>query len=439
MIPRNQIARTRALTDKADPPSASAFLKRAPIARRCSFAPRTDADRVPRGPEDEHRAELDARLGQVGTDEIGGEGRHPDADEEPDREAGEPRHLEEGAAPIAAPSGQCEQQQQGHVQDGHGPTSSHASARGSRATSSAVLAPYTADVVILAHISDPHVGSPHFVPNMLHRVIEEINELGPAAVICSGDLTTDGYRQEYQAWLSYAERIQAPLHTIPGNHDSRNVGYLHFEELIGARNWSVDVEGIRIVGVDSSEPDLNEGMVGRSHYTWIREQFAQPADLKIFVLHHHLIPIPGTGRERSTVMDAGDLLEVLVRSGVNVVLAGHKHVPYVWRLEDMYLASAGTCSSLRVRGHTKPCYNVLEIDGGEVTIFRKFPFGERQQMARVAIATGTQMQREDEHLVQESAQAAPAVGRLIAGDPTHPPRRPTCERSPSWTVSTTPR
>ena len=72
---------------------------------------------------------------------------------------------------------------------------------------------------------------------------------------------------------------------------------------------------------------------------------------------------------------------------VNVVLAGHKHVPYVWRLEDMYLASAGTCSSLRVRGHTKPCYNVLEIDRGEVTIFQKFPFGERQQMARVAIAT----------------------------------------------------
>jgi hypothetical protein len=70
----------------------------------------------------------------------------------------------------------------------------------------------------------------------------------------------------------------------------------------------------------------------------------------------------------------------------------------------MYLASAGTCSSLRVRGHTKPCYNVLEIDAGEVTIFRKFPFGERQQMAQVAIATGTQMQREGESLVQESAQ-----------------------------------
>jgi 3',5'-cyclic-AMP phosphodiesterase len=150
--------------------------------------------------------------------------------------------------------------------------------------------------------------------------------------------------------------------------------------------------------------------VGRGHYSWIRKQFAEPADLKVFVLHHHLIPIPGTGRERSTVMDAGDLLEVLVHSGVHVVLAGHKHVPYVWRLEDMYLASAGTCSSLRVRGHTKPCYNVLEIEGGKVTIFRKFPFGERQQMATVAIATGTQMQREGEGFIQESAVTGHADG-----------------------------
>ena len=31
-------------------------------------------------------------------------------------------------------------------------------------------------------------------------------------------------------------------------------------------------------------------------------------------------------------MDAGDLLEELIQSGVNIVLSGHKHVPYVWRL-----------------------------------------------------------------------------------------------------------
>ena len=30
-----------------------------------------------------------------------------------------------------------------------------------------------------------------------------------------------------------------------------------------------------------------------------------PAELRVFVLHHHLLPVPGTGRERNIVNDAG--------------------------------------------------------------------------------------------------------------------------------------
>ncbi|MEX0651204.1 MAG: metallophosphoesterase [Actinomycetota bacterium] len=255
-------------------------------------------------------------------------------------------------------------------------------------------------MVTIAHISDPHVGSQFFVPNLMNRVIAELNEMRPDVVVVSGDLTAEGYRQEYKNWVAYAERIQAPMLTVPGNHDSRNVGYLHFEDLIGPRMWSHDVEGVRIVGIDSSEPDLNEGKVGRVHYDWIRRQFEEPAQLKVFVLHHHLLPIPGTGRERSTVMDAGDLLEVLIHAGVQVVLSGHKHVPYVWRLENMYVANAGTVSSLRVRGYTKPCYNVLEFDDGQVRILRRFPFGESHVMTHFSLE-GDQFHREHEQPVQE--------------------------------------
>jgi hypothetical protein len=50
-------------------------------------------------------------------------------------------------------------------------------------------------VVTIAHISDPHVGSPYFVPNLMNRVIVELNELAPDVVICSGDLTNEGYRR----------------------------------------------------------------------------------------------------------------------------------------------------------------------------------------------------------------------------------------------------
>jgi Icc protein len=258
-------------------------------------------------------------------------------------------------------------------------------------------------MVTIAHISDPHLGSPYFVPNLMNRAIVELNEMSPDVVVVSGDLTTEGYRPEYKAWLAYADRIEAPLLTVPGNHDSRNVGYVHFEDLIGPRMWSQDVDGIRIVGVDSSEPDLNEGRIGRVHYPWIKKEFEQEAALKIFVLHHHLLPIPGTGRERSTVMDAGDLLEVLIHAGVDVVLSGHKHVPYVWQLEDMYVANAGTVSSMRVRGHGKPCYNVLEFDGTTVRIQRRFPFDSEPHLMASFSVPGPQRHPREEPLEQATA------------------------------------
>lgn len=262
-------------------------------------------------------------------------------------------------------------------------------------------------MVTIAHISDPHVGSPYFVPNLMNRVIVELNELRPDFVVVSGDLTNEGYRQEYKNWVAYRDRIEAPVYTVPGNHDARNVGYLHFEELIGARHWTADVGGVRIVGADSSEPDLNEGQIGRERYDWIREQFAVRADLKVFVLHHHLIAVPGTGRERSTVTDAGDLLEVLITSGVNVVLSGHKHVPYVWRLENLYVANAGTVASLRLRGYTKPCYNVLEFEGDAVKISRKFPFGISSPIAHFSLSTGAQYHREMEPPVRRTSVPTP--------------------------------
>ena len=82
------------------------------------------------------------------------------------------------------------------------------------------------------------------------------------------------------------------------------------------------------------------------------------------MLHHHLLPVPGTGRERNVVHDAGDTLECLQRAQVHLVLSGHKHVPYAWRLENLFVVNAGTVSTTRLRGKTKPCYNVIEASPG---------------------------------------------------------------------------
>jgi len=232
----------------------------------------------------------------------------------------------------------------------------------------------------ICQISDIHCGSPYFIPDLLERSILEINDQEPAAVVVSGDLTNAGYRQEFETAAEYVQRFRCEnVMVIPGNHDSRNVGYIHFERLFGERYSCIDFQDAVMVGVDSSEPDLNDGRVGREHYEFIRRSFSGADEkLKIFVIHHHLIPIPGTGRERNIIFDAGDVMELLNEVGVNLVLSGHKHVPYSWKLEDMFIVNAGTASTTRLRGNTRPCYNVIEIEDGRVRVFRKYPFKERE-------------------------------------------------------------
>ena len=241
----------------------------------------------------------------------------------------------------------------------------------------------------IVQMSDVHCGSPHFVPSLLERAISEVNELEPDCVVVSGDLTNDGFRPEYQAAREYLDKVECErLVVIPGNHDSRNVGYVHFEELFGDRSTFLHLDGMSLVAIDSTEPDLDHGTIGRGRYSWIEECFAQDAYLRIFVLHHHLLPIPGPGRERNVVYDAGDCIETLLRSGVHLVLSGHKHVPYAWKLENLFVVCTGTVSTLRLRGNTRPCYNVVDVEGTHVTVWRRYPFHGQERIIQFDIATG---------------------------------------------------
>ena len=240
----------------------------------------------------------------------------------------------------------------------------------------------------IVQISDLHCGTQFFLPNLLERAITEVNDVEPDIVVISGDLTTFGFKEEYALAKEYIDTIACKsVVIIPGNHDSRNVGYVHFEQLFGDRNSVMRVGGVTVVAVDSTEPDLDHGQIGRGRYAWIEESFATPADLRVFVCHHHLLPVPGTGRERNIIYDAGDAIECLQRSGVNLVLSGHKHVPYAWRLEDLFIVNAGTVSSLRLRGNTRPCYNVIEFSGSHVDVWRKYPFHGQEKIIQFAIDT----------------------------------------------------
>ena len=236
----------------------------------------------------------------------------------------------------------------------------------------------------IAHLSDIHCGDPNFVPSPMERAIGEINELEPA--ICSGDLTTFGFKQEYLQAREYLNMIHCKrLVVIPGNHDSRNVGYLHFEELFGDRHACVD--GVSVVAVDSSEPDAS--IMARSAAAVTpgsRSSSRRPPTSASSSCTTTSCPCRARAAS-NVVCDAGDVIECLQRAGVDLVLSGHKHVLYAWKLEEMFVVNTGTVSSLRLRGNTRPCYNLVEVTGHHVDVWRKYPFHGQEKIIQFSLET----------------------------------------------------
>jgi 3',5'-cyclic-AMP phosphodiesterase len=215
--------------------------------------------------------------------------------------------------------------------------------------------------MLIAQVSDVHVGGARYREELLRTAIAEINAAEPDLVVIAGDLTDDGYPDQYPLAANELAALAAPqIVRVPGNHDARNVGL-----------------DVALIGVDSSKPDIDEGEIGREHYGWIEEGFAGESDLRVFVCHHHLMPVPGTGRERNQVLDAGDVLALLRRCGVDLVLSGHRHVPYVWPLAGMLLVHSGTAATLRTRGFPQPAYNLLTVEGGRISVELCVPGGDR--------------------------------------------------------------
>jgi len=230
----------------------------------------------------------------------------------------------------------------------------------------------------IAHISDIHAAEAHLLPDLAENVIKRINELRPEILVVTGDLTDSGYPIEYERAKHYIDRIACMTKVVvPGNHDVRNVGDLGFEALFGPRSSMRGYNGVTIVGIDSTQPDIDDGHIGREKYKWI-EQCLDTNDFKIVAFHHHLIPVPKTGRESSILTDAGDVLELLVRCNVDLVLCGHKHVPWVWNVNGMIIANAGTACADRVKWNIPQSFNLIEVDESEkrtIKIHRMYSSG----------------------------------------------------------------
>ncbi len=242
------------------------------------------------------------------------------------------------------------------------------------------------------HLSDIHIGEYGVSLDEFREIIDSIEKRGPHVtsplVLITGDLTGEGLREEYESFHSIVEGLSIPTVIIPGNHDERNYGAAHFEELFGERFKTFEDECIALYAADSAEPDNDAGHVGRSKYNEISDFLgAAKEKIRIFALHHHLVPIPHTGREHNVVEDSGAVLGLLDRVQCSVILNGHRHVPWMWNLNSMVLYTTGTLLSRRIRGAVTQVYTLVELSKEDITFTLVEKSGSARLFARSDLRT----------------------------------------------------
>ena len=221
----------------------------------------------------------------------------------------------------------------------------------------------------IAHISDIHVtyGS-DFNNRIYEKAVKMVNKSEADLIFISGDLTTEGLLREYELASEKLSMINGKKAIVPGNHDEKNLGYKLFPEFFGQTDFIWNEGDLTIVGLATSEPDKDDGRLGRNRHKLITRGIQKKKDITLIGFHHHLVPIPNSGREHNIIEDAGETLDIILRNNVPLVLMGHRHVPYAVKIHNTLLVNAGTLSSNRTRAHFGNRFNLIDINNKGIII-----------------------------------------------------------------------
>lgn len=237
--------------------------------------------------------------------------------------------------------------------------------------------------MLIVHISDIHCG-PEFQNAVFDSAADEINALEPDALVVTGDLTENGLLSQYRAAREALNSIECKLKVIcSGNHDYRSTGYLLFKKFFSSPRI-MKLGNCIFAIVSTARPERNDGEVGHRQVIWLERSLSRHKKMmKVVAMHHHLIQVPDTGPDNIPVVDAGDTLRGIIDARVNLVLGGHRHRPWRWKISETEIIHAGTLSSERLRGFYSHSYNILEVSGDSIRATLKIVRGKSMSFDEV--------------------------------------------------------
>jgi 3',5'-cyclic AMP phosphodiesterase CpdA len=229
----------------------------------------------------------------------------------------------------------------------------------------------------IMHISDFHINSGEFKIAFLDNVVKYIKKANPDLVVHTGDYVHKGRGWQYEKLEKYYfKKLESPLLSVPGNHDVKSGGLELFKEYISPlRSYKVfDEKDTIVVGLRSPIPDMSEGFISIEQREWMSKKLSkinpktgEEYNNKVLALHHHLIDVP-VGSKEDKLLDAGETLETAAINDVDLILMGHRHIPYIWRIQSMLLVYCGTSASKKYRGKSAPSFNHIIINDDTIEV-----------------------------------------------------------------------
>ncbi len=185
-------------------------------------------------------------------------------------------------------------------------------------------------------------------------ILGRLAQLGPLdAVLVAGDVSDDGTDESYAAARAELLRLGLPLLVIPGNHDRRESFRTAFADIeciprTGALNWVADVDGTRIVGLDTLVEGQGGGRLGAQALDTLSDALGSASGAPVVVALHHPPLRTGIRFMDAIGLENPDALEAIVSryDGWLRMVAGHVHGVYHGMLGPHPVSTApSTCSA----------------------------------------------------------------------------------------------
>ena len=253
--------------------------------------------------------------------------------------------------------------------------------------------PSTATVVI-AHLSDLHLGAHD--ADAVERLPADVAAFGPALTVVTGDWTMRARIEEFRQARRLLDRLPRPVLAVTGNHDVPLFGPRRvIDPYTRYRRWIVPEldpvvrgAGLTALGLQSTPRwRWANGRISARQADDVVRTFgaAPPGDLRLLALHHP--PLASHGR---SLLGRARLIRAIEAAGVDLVLAGHTHVPDVRGATlpaggEAYrpvAVVAGTTTSVRTRG-AGLSWSLISVAGDAVVVRERYLGGSGWNTGRL--------------------------------------------------------